>query len=134
MSATDILRAALEEMETFVYSPMPEIMWPGIPGDPPATGLWLVFKYFPNDEKNIAWGDASCVESRGHFKILVYFRPGEGTVNPTDLADELIRHFQKGLQLGPVRVSKRAWQTLPVTEDSSKIFIPVTIPYLGLTS
>jgi len=133
MSTTAILRASLEVMNGFIYSPMPDIAWPGIPFTPPAEGLWLQFGYFPNDDENIAWDDDSCVESRGHLRILVYYRPGVGTVKPTILADELIKHFSKGLQLGPVRVSKRAWQTLPVAEDSSKSYIPVTVPYQGLT-
>jgi hypothetical protein len=133
MSTTGILRAALEKLETFVYDPQPEVMWPGIQSDPPDEDMWLRPGFFPNNDMNIAWGDDSCVDSRGFFQILVYFRPGLGTVEPTTLADALIRFFPKGLQLGPVRVRERAWQKLAVVEDESKLFIPVRIPYLGLT-
>ena len=95
--------------------------------------MWLEPKFFPNTPDNIAWGDDSCMDTRGHFRILVYFRPGDGTVAPITLADALIAHYPKGLALGTVRVRKRAWQALAVTEDASKLFIPVTVPYLGLT-
>ena len=133
MSTTQILNAALERLEIFQHSPQPPIVWPGIQEEPPQEGMWLRPGFFPNDPVNIAWDEDSCVESRGFFQVLVYFRPGNGTVEPATLADNLIRFFPKGLQLGPVRIRKRAWQALAVTEDASKLFIPVTIPYLGLT-
>ena len=133
MSTSQILRAALDRLDTFVYSPQPDIIWPGIQDDPPETGIWLKPGFFPNDPENIAWDDDSCVDARGYFQILVYFRPGAGTLDPTRLADQLCMFFPKGLQLAGVRVRERASQFLPVTEDASKIFIKITIPYLGLT-
>jgi len=133
MSTTQILRSCLETLEEFVYDPQPPIMWPGLQEDPPETGMWLEPMFFPNTPNNIAWDDDSCIDTRGIFQILVYFRPGTGTVEPISLADALIAHYTKGLYLGPVRVRKRAWQTLAITEDASKLFIPVTVPYMGLT-
>jgi len=133
VSTTNIFRAFLELLEEFVYSPMPEIMWPGTQQTPPQSGIWLEPGFFPNVPDNIAWDNDSCVDTRGHFQILVYFRPGTGTVEPTALATALARHFPKGEALGAVRIKKRPWQSLPVAEDASKLFIKVTIPYLGLT-
>jgi hypothetical protein len=95
--------------------------------------MWLQPGFFPNKPENIAWDNDSCIDTRGFFQILVYFRPGEAMENPILLADALIKYFPKGLELGPVRVRKRAWQTLAITEDASKLFIPITIPFLGVT-
>ncbi len=135
MSTTDILKAAFEKLEAFVYSPQPPILWPAVvrTEGTPESGMWLQPRFFPNEPNDIAWDDSACVDTRGFIQILVYYRPGQGPVDPSELADALIAHFPKGTDLGPVRVRKRPWQSPAVTEDSSKLFIPVTVPYLGLT-
>lgn len=133
MSTTDILGAAFQKLALFVYSPQPEILWPGIQETPPQAGMWLQPGFFPNETDDIAWDDNSCVDTLGFIQILIYFRPGQGLIEPSELADTLIAYFPKGSDLGPVRIRKRAWQSPSVTEDASKLFIPVTIPYQGLT-
>jgi len=133
MSTTDITETAFQLLETFVYVPQPAILYPGVQNDPPQTGMWLLPSVFPNEPNDIAWDNDSCVDTRGFVQILVYFRPGQGVIEPSELADALIAFFPKGSQLGPVRVRKRPWQSPVVVEDSSKLFIPVTIPYKGLT-
>ena len=133
MSTTEIMEAAFQKLESFVYSPQPEIMWPGIQETPPEAGIWLQPGFFPNEPDDIAWDDDSCVDTRGFFQILIYFRPGQGLIDPSELADALVAYFPKGSDLGPVRIRKRPWQSPSVAEDASKLFIPVTVPYQGLT-
>ena len=133
MTTTAILEAAFQKLESFPYSPQPEIMWPGIQETPPQEGIWLQPGFFPNEPQDIAWDNDGCVDTRGFFQILVYFRPGQGQIEPSDMADALIAYFPKGSDLGPVRIRKRPWQSPAVTEDASKLFIPVTVPYKGLT-
>jgi hypothetical protein len=133
MSTTEILTAAFDHLIAFVYSPQPEIMWPGIQSTPPEAGMWLEPGFFPNEPDDIAWDDDSCVDTRGFFQILVYFRPGQGQIDPSELADALIAHYPKGTELGAVRVRKRPWQSPAVTDDASKLFIPITVPYMGMT-
>jgi len=133
MSTTAIIEAALQKMETFTHSPQPSILYPGIQSEPPESGMWLQPSVFPNEPGNIAWDNDSCVDTRGFFQILVYFRPGQGVIDPSELADALIAFFPKGSDLGPVRIRKRPWQSPAVTEDASKLFIQVTVPYKGLT-
>jgi hypothetical protein len=133
MSTTAILEAAFEKLELFVYSPQPEILWPGIQETPPGSGIWLQPRLFPNEPDDISWDNDSCVNTRGFFQILIYFRPGQGQIDPSEMADALIDFFPKGSDLGPVRIRKRPWQSPSVTEDASKLFIPVTVPYMGLT-
>ena len=133
MSTTAIIEAAFQLLETFSYLPQPPILYPGIQGEPPQTGMWLQPSVFPNEPDDIAWENDACVDTRGFFQILVYFRPGQGLIAPSELADALIAFFPKGSDLGPVRVRKRPWQSPAVTEDGSKLFIPVTVSYKGLT-
>ncbi len=133
MSTTDILEAAFLKLESFIYLPQPEIMWPGVQEDPPAEGMWLEPNLFPNEPGDIAWDNDACVDTMGFFQILVYYRPGQGQIEPSELADTLIALFPKGSDFGPVRIRKRPWQSPAIVEDASKIFIPVTIPYRGLT-
>ena len=133
MSATDIRQAAFEKLETFVFDPQPEILWPGKSSNPPEAGMWLQPAVFPNEPNDIAWDNDACVDTRGWFQILVYFRPGQGVIVPSQLADALIAFFPKGSALDAVRVRKRPWQSPVITQDSSKLYIPVTVPYEGLT-
>jgi len=133
VSTTEILEAALEKLNSFVYSPQPDILWPGIQDEPPQSGLWLQPSFFPNEPDDIAWDNDACVDTRGFLQILVYYRPGQGQLDPSALADALIAYFPKGSALGPVRIRKRPWQSPAVVDDADKLFIPVTVPYKGLT-
>ena len=133
MSTTEILQAGIDKLKSFVYDPQPEILYPGVGEDPPDTGMWLVLKFFPNEPKDIAWDNDGCVDTRGFFRVLVFLRPGQGQLDPSELADALIAFFPKGLVLGSVRVRKRPWQSPMIVPDASKSYISVTIPYKGLT-
>ena len=133
MSTTDIIESVFELLESFGYSPQPAILYPGIQSDPPQNGIWLEPSVFPNEPEDIAWDNDSCVDTRGFVQILVCFRQGQGVIEPSELADALIDAFSKGLSIGPVRVLKRPWQSPVVVEDSSRLFIQVTVPYKGLT-
>ncbi|MGH8035367.1 MAG: phage tail terminator-like protein [Lysobacterales bacterium] len=133
MSMTDIMEACFERLDAFAYAPQPPVLWPGTQAEPPATGAWLQASFFPNEPIDRSWSDEAAPEVRGFFQVLVCYRvrPGTGQVAPSLLADALIEHFPKGLELGSVRVLKRPWQSPNVVEDASRSFIPVTIPYLG---
>ena len=132
MSTTSIMRAAFDKLNEFVHEPQPEIIWPGHKDVPPDNGMWLEPGFFPNEPEDITW-DTGCVDTRGFFQVLVYYRPGQGQIEPSELADALIAHFPKGLRLGSVRVRKLPWQSPSITDrDGSKLFIPVTVSYKGL--
>lgn len=132
MSATDILEACLARMETLGISPALPIAWPGIVFTPPGTGMWLEAKLFPNEPRDLAWDADGCALQRGFLQVMVGYRPGGGQVNASQVADAVIAHFPKATELGPVRVSKRPYQTPPLTE-ADKLYIAVTIPYSGIT-
>lgn len=133
MTTTTIIEAAFQHLQSFVYSPQPEVIWPGLQSEPPEQGMWLQADMFPNEPTDMAWDNDACVDTRGFFQILVCFRPGRGLIEPSELADALVDHFPKGTALGPVRVRKRPWQAPVVIPDASTLYIPVTVAYSGLT-
>lgn len=119
-------------METLGISPALPIAWPGIHFTPPATGMWLEAKLFPNEPRDLAWDADGCALQRGFLQVMVGYRPGGGQVNASQIADAVITHFSKATELGPVRVSKMPYQTPPLTE-ADKLYIPVTVPYRGIS-
>lgn len=133
MTATTIMEACFEHLLDFAYSPQPDILFPGIQSETPEEGVWLVPGFFPGEPVDRIWDNDGCAEQRGFFQVLVYFRtrPQTGLIEPSEVADAIVDHFPKGLELGPVRVRKRPWLSPVIVEDSSKSFIPVTISYLG---
>ena len=82
MSTTDITEAVFAKLKTFAHDPLPAILWPGIQETPPETGMWLQPGHFPNEPHDIAWDNGACVDTRGFAQVLVYFRPGQGVIDP----------------------------------------------------
>lgn len=85
---------------------------------------------FPNEPRNLTI-DGDLAEQIGFFQVTVCFRPGTGIVQPMMTAEAVIATFPKGTDLGPVKVRMRPWLA-PTVTASSYLFIPVTIPYLGI--
>lgn len=131
--ATEILTAFGDRMKTFAYSPAPEIIPPNRADETPNAGLWLETGLFPNTPLNVTLDFDSVDETLGFCQVLVCYRKNIGQTLPSELADAVIDHFPKGLELGPVRVIRRPYQMPAVTEDGSRMYIAITIPYQGLT-
>ena len=126
----DILVGALGRMQTLSTS-LP-ISWPGVQFEPPNSGMWLAVRHFPNQPNNIGWQVDAQQEYLGFLQVQVFTRPGSGIVNALEMAEDVVAHFAKGTEFGPVCVSARPYISPDVTE-SDWIFIPVTIPYRGVT-
>jgi len=122
----------MERLEAFDYSPAPSVLWPGKKLEPPAEGFWIEPRYFPGEPGDEAW-DVGCVLDAGFFYLMVGCSAGIGEEEPSELADALVDWFPKGLELGPVRVRKRATRGGSFIEDGSRLYIPITVRYQGLT-
>jgi hypothetical protein len=120
----------MQRMETLPLS-LP-IAFPDVTFSPPATGIWLEVRLFPNEPENLVWDDDGIYREQGFLQVLVCYRPGKGQVAASEVADSVIQHFPKGTELGGVSVSKKPWQS-PNETDGARSFIPVTIRYLGIT-
>jgi len=126
---TDILTSALDRAAALSSSP--PIAWPNVQFQPPATGLWLEAKLFPNETGERFWQSEAPAEYMGFLQILVCFRPNTGIVAPTQQADAIADHFAKGVNLGPVHVRGRA-SVAPAVIEEGFGYIPVTVQYRGL--
>jgi len=133
MSTTDILTACLDRLLALSFNLQIPVSKPGVNFNSPSSGYWLEPSLSPNEPDDLAWGNDSCHERIGFFQVNVNYRPGQpGQEGASEVADAIIAHFPKGLELGPVRVRKSAWQSPAVTDDGSRLFIPVTIPWRGI--
>lgn len=131
-TTTAILKAFLDEMEAFVLENPYPMARPGVNFTPPSSGLWLESLSFPNIPKRILWDSNGFQYVSGFFQVSVFYRPGTGQIEPSQLADKIIDYFPEEKLIGGLCVSQKPWQSPAVTVDSSKLFIPVTIPYSGL--
>jgi hypothetical protein len=129
--STNILTACFERLQTLSYSPAPTVLWPGLNQTPPQDGPWLEAGYFPNEPLDRTWNADSCAEQRGFFQVLVGYRPGDGEIEPSELADAVVAHFPKALDLGGVVVTKQPTRGPSFVDEGDKLFIPVTISYRG---
>lgn len=137
-SATEILTALVTHLDALALSPSLEIAWPGIPKDPPSTGMWLETRFIPAEPDDLVWDDDSQQSISGDFEVSVYWRPGSNTgqdsqVAASEVADLIAAHFPKGTQVNAVRVRKAPWQS-PAIHLYGKSFIRVMVPYRGLVS
>jgi len=131
--STEILQAALERLLAFDYTPPVPVLWPGLNQVPPQTGLWIEASLFPNEPQDDTWDATQCALDRGFFQLLVGYRPGAGEKPASELADALIAWFAKGTAFGDVRVLKRGTRGPSFVDDGNKLFIPVTLHYIGLS-
>lgn len=125
----DILSGAMARMDSLTTT-LP-IAWPGVNFTPPQSGYWFEIRHFPNEPSNLGLGDTAKQEYRGFVQVSVFGRPGSGIFGMTDEAENVVAHFAKGTDLGPVKVRVRPYISPPIPEDTH-IQIPVTIPYRGI--
>lgn len=129
MSATDRLESFCDSLRDAGLG-VP-IAWPGVELNPPASGLWLLVRHFPNETEDLAWDNDGAILVRGFFQVEVNYRHGlQGIFPASRLADTIIQTFGKGVPISDVFVEKTPWQSPEVVEDDRN-FIPVTVPYYG---
>lgn len=113
----------------------------GVPFDPPTAddAIWLEVRDLPNEPDELGWGNTAMVLYQGMLVVHVYYRPARGAEGQRRYlaaiaqAEAVMSQYAKGTKAGPVAVYRRPWRG-GVIEESSGVFIPVTIPYRGLTS
>jgi hypothetical protein len=103
---------------------------PNVSFDPGDDDIWLHIDLFPNEPENLSW-DSDKQLYLGFVQFRVYTKLYRGIFKITDEAENIIAHFAKGTELGPVMVSRRPWLSPKIIEDD-KCFIPVTVPYRGI--
>jgi hypothetical protein len=133
-ATTTILKAMLANLDAIVLSPVLPIAQPGIPEDPPAIGMWLEARFFPNEVRDLVWNNHARVLVKGYLQVAVGWRPSEDSLMAASrVADTIIAGFEKGLEVGPARVKKTPW-TSSAIDLPDKSLLPIIIPYMGIVS
>lgn len=106
-----------------------DIAWPAIKFKPPSKGIWLEVAFAPNSDIDNALAYDSGFISRGIYQVSVFDRPGHGSFNAGDVAEQIQALYAKGTPVsGSVRIIKRPEQ-LPMDAEGDKIGIVVSIEY-----
>ena len=128
---TSIFKAFVKAVDSFAqsYSPDIPVMWPNKGDDPPDTGMWLEARFFPNRPFDNTWAE-TCGTAKGFCQLIAATRKGQGEVDVSELADDIVAAFPKGKDIGGARVSEQPTRA-PAINDDSRFYIPVTIYYTG---
>lgn len=131
-ASTTILKAMLANLGSIVLTPALPIAWPGIPMEPPSSGMWLEARFFPNETRDLVWNNHARVQVKGYLQVSVYWRSTEGSLLAASrVADEIVDGFPKGLEVGPARIKKTPWTSSALYLEDKNL-IPVIIPYMGI--
>lgn len=123
--AADIAAALLTRCSTLnVGSPALTIAYPDVAFTPPPSGKYLDVALFYN--RPLWEGLAAGKIDQGLLQITVVWPRHQGVIKPLAVADAVMAHFPKGLELGGVRITAEPYAASPLIEDS-QVRVPVTI-------
>ena len=120
--------ALFERLASVVLDRIYPISWPGVVFDPPADGQYLEVIFMQGQTITRTQDPDGVDHQQGIFQVNVVFPVGVGIVKSAAIADSIINHFPKGLNLESVKVSGKAWSGTPIQEDH-KLLTPVSIPW-----
>jgi len=114
------------------FSPPLPVAYPNVPFTPPAAGIWLELRWFPNETNTYGMADDNlCVTLAGFGQVSVCDRPGAGLAAAGDVADAVVDWFAKGTSLGVARVERQPWVS-SVVQGDDRVMLPVTVRWRGL--
>lgn len=130
---SDIYDDFAELVGTFAagLSPPMAVSYPGISFTPPAEGMWLEVRWFPNETQNYGIPNAGPFLMQGFGQVSACYRIGSGIVGGLSVAGAIVSALGKGTVLGRVKVERQPWISAVITEDD-RLMHPITIPYRGL--
>lgn len=101
--------------------------YPATAFKPPATGRWLELRIFPNDI-DLTLSDTESYR-RGFFQLVVYARPGTGSVPLMQVAESVAAAFPKGQTIAGSVIVSATPELRSLLEMDDKIALPVSINY-----
>lgn len=129
-----ILTAMLSHLGTLTLSPAMAVAYPGV-NFPPAGQTkpdnYLSVTFLPNRTDTLSIGNGH-QRHQGILQVSVIWKSGNGIVKPLEVADAIIRHFDKGTRLRSgavvIQIDRKPWAAGPLQEQD-RVQIPITIPY-----
>lgn len=124
---SDIYQAFIDKINTEFGGDF-SISYEGYSFTPPASGVWLELKHFPNTgvDQSLA---SNTVLAQGIFQVTAKSRKEKGIMHIQNTCDLVAAEFPKNTVIaGTCRVSAVPYQSSPLTEDD-RISVGLTIPY-----
>lgn len=136
MTQSAILNNFAEHLALFAaeFSPPLPVSYPNVAFTPPATGVWLELRWFPNETRTYGMQDTSpCAVLTGFGQVTVCERTGAGIVGGLGIAGAVVDWFAKGTSFGVARVEVQPWVSSVLQEDDRTMY-PVTVRWRGVNS
>ena len=129
---TEIQAALFDRVADLVLSPVLPVSWPNANFRPPADGLYMAVKLFPNGTSRYSQRGSDAQQYIGILQITVVTPLNKGPSNATQIAGEVAEHFNTGLIMrsGDVKVivTKAPEIATAITTDSS-YDVPLSVEY-----
>jgi hypothetical protein len=105
---------------------------PGINFTPPNQGYYLEARFLPNRNNNFGLSNDSPTQRLGIFQVAVCFPTGTGIIEPTEIAAQIVSHFDKDTKLYAGDVCVKIYEkpsVAPSIQDGTWDKYPVSIRY-----
>lgn len=130
---TTLYTAVAQAVSSFATSESLPVLYPGVGGNPPDTGLWLELRFFYNDTLayGLADGGPSLVD--GFIRIGVADQPHGGIVAALEIVDKIASAFDKGYVIDEDSNTRiyEAPSVSGVLELDDRVLVPVTLRFRG---
>lgn len=110
------------------------IAWPNVSypsGSATIAQNYVRVSHLINDVANVTIGDGQ-QQHRGIFQLTIFWKAGDGLIDPLELAETIVNQFAKGTILfkGGKRVLIYAKPSVAAPmQDGDRVMIPISIPY-----
>lgn len=105
-----------------------EFSWPGVLFEPPETGKYIEVSVLKNVTDQYSFTAGGPDHQQGLLQANVIWPLNQGIIGANAVADLIIAHFPKGLNLDEVKISGTGYRTSAIP-DEHRLIIPVSIPW-----
>ena len=129
--------ALMTRLGTLPVSPALSVAYPGREFTPP-DGEYLEAAFLPNRNVSLFLKGANSTQYQGLFQVTVVWSLDDSGIIPAqEVAGQIVDHFDKGTLLSAtgfyVRIPERPSIGPPI-QERHRLRVPVTIPYIRITS
>lgn len=122
----EFLEEVCKRVKGFGVSEDIPVLYPGVSGSPPSTGMWVELHIFYNDTLDYALGSAAI--EQGFLRVFACTRLGSGLLGLVALADKICGLFPKNSMINESIIDTTPSKGGPITHED-RLIIPVTVRY-----
>ena len=131
-----IFEGLMARLASLTTSPSMPVAWPNVSYDPPATG-YLRVSHLPNETDQVTLGASGQNRHTGILQVSVMWPKGDGSIDPLEVAAQVVAHFKRGTSFTQnsvdIRIVVPPSIAAPLDDDPFMQY-PVTIQYLADTA